>query len=247
MAVGDSFTFGDQVSNDETWASCLQQKSGRGVANAGVFGYGPAQALRRAQLELKKNKYSELILSVLVTDQEFNRDRLQYNSGFAKPALIKNGSNISLSDTPDMNRLGTIYNPSQPNKSLIFFYERSLILAALFDRLVPRYNFLGNQLTIVHPNAPDLDDAIHWTLSEFASIEGPRKILMLQYSEDMSNEAILKLRNKLLKISEKLLLKVVDTYDHLKVGEAEKIWFSHHTPLGNRMVCEYLYEKVFTE
>ena len=63
----------------------------------------------------------------------------------------------------------------------------------------------------------------------------------------MSNEAELELRNKLLKISEKLLLKVVDTYEHLKVGEAKKIWFKHHTPLGNRMVCEYLYEKAFAE
>ena len=54
LVVGDSFTFGDQVSNHETWPACLERKLGLGVDNAGVFGYGAAQSLKRATLMLSK-------------------------------------------------------------------------------------------------------------------------------------------------------------------------------------------------
>lgn len=53
LAVGDSLTFGDQVSDVETWPSCLQKKLGKGVVNAGVFGYGAAQALSEQKTNLK--------------------------------------------------------------------------------------------------------------------------------------------------------------------------------------------------
>ena len=45
LTVGDSFTFGDQVSNNQTWPSCLEnifKKSGQ----CGVFGYGAASLLK---------------------------------------------------------------------------------------------------------------------------------------------------------------------------------------------------------
>jgi hypothetical protein len=66
--VGDSFTFGDQVSNHETWPACLERKTGTGVANAGVFGYGGAQSVLRARLETGRRTYGLVILSVLVEE-----------------------------------------------------------------------------------------------------------------------------------------------------------------------------------
>ena len=40
MAVGDSFTFGDEVNDGQTWPAQLQQLTGRRVINGGVSGYG---------------------------------------------------------------------------------------------------------------------------------------------------------------------------------------------------------------
>jgi hypothetical protein len=37
LVVGDSFTFGDQVSDDETWPACLEATLHRGVDNGGVW------------------------------------------------------------------------------------------------------------------------------------------------------------------------------------------------------------------
>jgi hypothetical protein len=66
VVVDDSFTFGDQVSDDETWPACLEATLHRGVDNGGVFGYVAAQALRRALLKLNEKKYEHLVLSILV-------------------------------------------------------------------------------------------------------------------------------------------------------------------------------------
>lgn len=45
--LGDSFTFGDEVSDDETWAWQLRERSGTTVHNLGVLGYGLDQMLLR--------------------------------------------------------------------------------------------------------------------------------------------------------------------------------------------------------
>ena len=44
LALGDSFVFGDQVSNAESWPAQLEAKLRRRVINAGVFGYGLDQS-----------------------------------------------------------------------------------------------------------------------------------------------------------------------------------------------------------
>ena len=68
---------------------------------------------------------------------------------------------------------------------------------------------------------------------------------MLQYGENLSNEAMLERRNKVLKVSEKLSLNVVDTLQHLEGRDPKQVWRGHHTPFGNQLVCEYLYETFF--
>ena len=47
IVIGNSFTHGDAVEAEDTWAWNLQQKTGKTVANLGVGGYGIQQALLR--------------------------------------------------------------------------------------------------------------------------------------------------------------------------------------------------------
>lgn len=49
LAVGDSFTYGDQVNDNETWPAYLESLSGFKVINAGVYGYGLDQVVLRAK------------------------------------------------------------------------------------------------------------------------------------------------------------------------------------------------------
>ena len=126
LVVGDSSTFGDQVSNPETWPACLEKKLNRGVDNGGVFGYGAAQALKRASLKLGEKNYFSLVFSVWLDSKhdDFERDQFSYRDGFAKPALVRTDEGIEWSAVSHPNQPGTKYNPSKPN-----FYERFLKLA----------------------------------------------------------------------------------------------------------------------
>ena len=68
LAVGDSFTFGDQVSDDETWPAGLEQRLAVPVWNGGVFGYSFAQAVLRAEQLLPQLPVDVLVLSFIADD-----------------------------------------------------------------------------------------------------------------------------------------------------------------------------------
>jgi hypothetical protein len=243
LVVGDSFTFGDRVSNNETWPACLERKLNRGVDNGGVFAYGAAQSLLRASLKLGRKNYSYLVFSVLV-GVDFERDRLSYYWGFAKPALVRTDNGIEWSAVSDPYRRGTHSNPSSINGLIAYLYERSMVLVAI-SRLMPQIDLYANQLTLENSNAADKDAIIEWTLKAFSRLNIENKILLLQYYENIADLEVLNERKKILAIANTLSLKVVDTMDVLTKYEPQKLWTVHHTPYGNEVVCEYLFERGF--
>jgi|SRR5215471_6598647 len=247
LVAGDSFTFGDHVSDNETWPACLERKLGRGVDNGGVYGYGTAQALRRASLKLAEKSYTTLVLSTLVgsLDGNFQRDRLSYRSGFPKPAVIHSKNGIGWSAVPDPNTPGSKFNPLH-RETLYFVYERSEILAEILNW----FDIVGDQLTTVHPNAADENEIIDWTLRKFSTLEIKNKMLLLQYPRDLDTTEVAEKRRLILGIANELSLKVIDTYDVLRNGKENELWYhdnGHHTPLGNELVCSYLFEQGFSK
>lgn len=68
VAVGDSFTFGDQVDDDATWPAQLEGILGRPVVNGGVFGYSLAQSVLRAEALLERFPVETLIVSFIPDD-----------------------------------------------------------------------------------------------------------------------------------------------------------------------------------
>ena len=64
LAVGDSFTFGDEVSDDETWPAKLEKISGKRVINGGVFGYGVDQIYLRMRTLARRYKPDIIIFSL---------------------------------------------------------------------------------------------------------------------------------------------------------------------------------------
>ncbi|MGE3172424.1 MAG: hypothetical protein AB7O97_07330 [Planctomycetota bacterium] len=76
VAVGDSFTFGDQVDDRDTWPACLERRLGQPVRNGGVFGYSMAQSVLRAEALLEERPAQWLVVSVYTDDivrNEFSR------------------------------------------------------------------------------------------------------------------------------------------------------------------------------
>jgi len=244
LVVGDSYTFGDHVSDSETWPACLERKLGRSVDNGGVMGYGTAQALRRASLKLLEKRYTTLVLSTVLAS-DFDRDRLSYRTGFPKPAVIHTKNGIGWSAVPDPNTPGTKFNPLH-HEVLSFVYERSEIFAAMLDRFLPYNNIVGDRLTILHQNAANENEIVDWTLKKFSKLTISNKMLLLQYS-DLNTPEVAQKRRFILGIAKELSLKVIDTSDALIKAKANEIWYyGHHTPLGNELVCSYLFEHGFS-
>jgi hypothetical protein len=242
-----------RFSDNETWPACLERKLGRGVDNGGVMGYGAAQALRRASLKLTEKNYSALVLSVTVGsyDSDFERDRLNYRAGFPKPAVIHTKDGIAWSAVPDPNVPGTKYN-QLPNTVLSLAYERSEMLAAMVHHLFPQYNFAGDWLTTVHPNAADENEIVDWTLRKLSNLKIKNKMLLLLYSSPDTNATdVAEQRRLILRIANQLSLKVVDTSNvlrnTLRNTKESELWNMdrHYTPLGNEIICSYLFEHGF--
>lgn len=85
LAVGDSFTFGDEVHDEESWPAALERRLGHRVLNAGVFGYGVDQAVLRAEaiLEARRWDASALVISAIADD--IRRCELVRHGGAWKP------------------------------------------------------------------------------------------------------------------------------------------------------------------
>jgi lysophospholipase L1-like esterase len=68
LAVGDSYTFGEEVSDTQTWPAQLQRLSGRRVLNGGVSGYGFDQVVLRAEQLAEDHKPSMIIVGFIADD-----------------------------------------------------------------------------------------------------------------------------------------------------------------------------------
>jgi len=93
-AYGDSFTFGEDVENDETWPHFLAEALGVQVANFGVAGYGPDQALLRLRGHLEEGRVPEVVILGVMSEniaRVVNVWRKVYTGGEAlnfKPVLV---------------------------------------------------------------------------------------------------------------------------------------------------------------
>ena len=74
------------------------------------------------------------------------------------------------------------------------------------------------------------------------------ELLLLQYPRDLGTTEVAEKRKLILGIANDLSLKVIDTYDVLRNAKQNELWYhdyNDHTPLGNELVCSYLFEQGF--
>ncbi len=83
IAVGDSFVFGDEVSDNETWPAYLEGMLGARVINGGVCGYGIDQSFIRARKLV--SEYNPDILVFGFTPDDIRRSGLSVYLRVPKP------------------------------------------------------------------------------------------------------------------------------------------------------------------
>jgi hypothetical protein len=104
LVVGDSYAYGDEVSDEETWAALLQSFAHRRTVNAGVSGYGLDQIVLRAEKVARDVKPAALVLIFIAEDlrrSEMKRvwgaEKPYFEPGAGEPVL----RNVPVPPAPD--------------------------------------------------------------------------------------------------------------------------------------------------
>jgi hypothetical protein len=98
LAVGDSFTYGDEVRALEAWPAQLQKLLGRRVLNGGVTGYGLDQIVLRA--EQLAAKYTPCIVLVGFIADDIKRTEWRRLWSHGKPWFDIVDGRLELRDVP---------------------------------------------------------------------------------------------------------------------------------------------------
>ena len=129
ITLGDSYTFGDEVNDDETWPSYLQKKIPEvEIINLGVHGYGHDQML--IYLEEEGLKYKPAIVMLGFISYDIERNILSFRD-YAKPKFELRGNNIALVNTPVPTIESTLRREIWRSK---FLDLASLVYNALWQR-----------------------------------------------------------------------------------------------------------------
>lgn len=248
LAVGDSFTFGDQVSDQSTWVSCLERELKIKTDNGGYGGYSAGQSVRKAVIESKKRKYSHIIWSIFF--QDFERD-------FSKNLIILNdegelefNNNLNESEKKVIKEENIVYGYFKEYSFLVYHFDYKVIpkLKNLFkqkkiNKKTSNQNntFYGIDYSLVERN-------IKFLLSEFDKINIKQKIILYQYSEHFKNspyaEKIKVIIKENLKNYNFLIVDTVDEFLNYDEKKLRLMWFDHHTAFGNEVICKYIVKKI---
>ena len=255
LIVGDSFAFGDQVSNNQTWASCIERKLEIRTDNGGVGGYGAAQSILRAQYEIEKRNYSTIIWSILFED--FSRD-LNTNLNF--PTVLKKDGKLY------HKKIRTNYEQEKKEKNSsiknfllqysFLFYKLNKIFFSKLNKKDLEEKTKGAE-EVIRENV-SLKEVVSFAVNNFNKIN-KKKIIVIQYGDksknSSKNEKLGELRAiKLLK--EHLLLEIskykisvidmIDTFELFSEDEKRMLWFDHYAPKGNEIVCNEIVKFINT-
>lgn len=144
LAVGDSYTYGEEVGDNETWPALLEQLNGRRVLNGGVSGYGFDQSVLRAEKLAAARRPSAIVVGFIADD--IRRTEMRRQWGAEKPYFDFEGNGLVLRNVPV---------PPRPDpRTTLTFWQRTLGHSFLFDFVMRRldllYDWFGDHVR-VHP------------------------------------------------------------------------------------------------
>ena len=252
LTTGDSFTYGSQVSNDETWPSYLENLIKIKVYNGGHPGYSAGQSLRRAQILSKKEKYDYFIWSVIYND--FYRDRpIKF--------IIKNDNKLQFNKF----KLNPLYTSTKNVKNFYSSLRELFFNFYLFDReifgkldLFKKKKVEKYVNLIEGSNDYSVEEYIEFLLEEFLEIEIENKYILIQHTDFSENtgQKLIDGRKKaydekykhiLFNIADKKKIKIIDSeiwFNQMSSEEKRLMWHDHHTPRGNYEVARFISQNI---
>jgi hypothetical protein len=241
LAVGDSYTYGEEVGDNETWPAYLEQLANHRVLNAGVSGYGFDQTVLRAEQLSAARRPSAIVVSFIPDD--IRRTEMSRQWGAEKPYFDFQGDGLVLRNVPV---------PQRPDPSTtLTFWQRVLGRSYLFDFVLRRldllYDWFGDHVR-VHPPGDGERIACRLTerLRELQTSTGAKVIVLAEYDpmvwqrQDFAAEQR-RLAHGLLDCARKRGLTTIDSYEALAMapGGPQSLYGQWHmNDKGNRAIAE---------
>lgn len=183
LAVGDSFTYGSQVGDDETWPAVLERMSGARVINAGVFAYGLDQSVLRAE-RLFETFHPDLIIVSFIPDN-VNRTERSVRTGAAKPFFDVVDGRLELRNIPVPMRQSTAIRLGVLRRTLGYSYFCDALMRKLGK---DGFWYMGDwESARAHGNGCEVSALLMKRLAAW-SVERSVKILILaEHTEEVAS------------------------------------------------------------
>lgn len=248
MTLGDSFTWGEQVADNETWPFYLQQQTHWEVINAGVSGYGIDQAILRGEKLFKVLKPKYVILSFIAND--IIRCGWSKSWGMQKPFFQLTQEGLSLKNVPVPQH--AVQRPQLDAIRAIL--GKSYLANAIMIRINPGFwlSGLGYTFEKAEPNYEQVACRLLKRLKEAGKKFKFKPLIVAQYEENLSVNDI-SLTKSLIDCASSLGLETLDLLPLMeemkKQGDSEYRSFIqwHHTPKGNQLVADEIARTFFNK
>ena len=242
VVVGDSYTFGDGVDDDETWPAYLQLRMKQTVLNGGVFGYGLDQTTLRAESLLDKYQPRILIISMIADDLE--RNELSYRFAWKPYFDIVDGKlklqNIPVPKLPPPVR----YRSARDILSYSYFAN------ALFRRLAPTWWQFEGAEQRVHRMGAEVAGLLMRRIEDKVRDRNIRVVVVAQCDRSMDTTSLKPVLQQAVDAGLETLDLATPLADLIKTNpHLEDVMFlgpfaGHMTADGNRWIAKKIAEKL---
>jgi lysophospholipase L1-like esterase len=243
LFIGDSFTFGEDVSDKDTYPEILQNKLGDEyeVVNLGVHGYGLGQSYLRLKSEGIKYKPDMVILGLFMPD--IIRDK-QKVFGYFKPKFdVDDNNKLNIPDRyiPTLEEAKTLSSEYNNQFRFISLSKIHYELKRVYDRATSFNNDLKISYAILK-EIQKLSDENKFTFSvlyiptAYAIEERSRFEKLIGYDESFWN-VIPKIKLLLSDID----IDFIDPVDKMREYQkntTDALYKGHTTPLGNKVMAD---------
>jgi len=227
LAVGDSFTFGENVDDRDTWPAVLEQLTGVRVINGGVPGFGIDQTVLRAEQLHPIFSPDRIVVSFIPLDVQRGEMSI---SGHPKPYFEITDDGLALQPAPAVAQ--------KPMRRLL---ARSVAAELLFSRALRPD---GPEYLLVHRRGVEVACLL---MERLAALDagGPRVVILAQPQAPVSDPADVAIKDAVLDCARAGGLATLDLFPHIEaVAPAQRValFETHMTAAGNRLVAERLAE-----
>lgn len=238
LAVGDSYTYGDEVGDGETWPAHLQRLTGARVLNAGVSGYGFDQSVLRAEKLAAGRSLSTIVVSFIADD--VHRTEMSRLWGAEKPYfdIVEDRlvlRNVPVPPRPDPHATLTIWQRTLGYSLLVDFVLRRLHLM---------HDWFGDHVRVhAEGDGGRIACLLAGRLAELKRISGARVLLMAQYDPVVWQDPRFaaeqrRLTRGVLRCGRQAGLDVLDTFDALAKSDPKSLYgLWHMNDAGNTLIA----------